>query len=362
MMCFKVLKANNGDCLLISVNVDGTNRNILIDGGTSATYVRERRKGDLYNTLAEIKKNGEKIDLLILSHVDDDHIAGLLKGFKNSGLLTELTNKVWFNSGSLIDESVGCDIESSHLVEFDYQRTETDADNYTSIKQGITFESFISDNNIWCKSLICEGAQYDFFGATIKVLSPTPNKLNKLLVKWEKEEKKSKSSASNTDYNLTFEELLKDDQFKKDSSVHNGSSIAFLFEYQNTKLLLLADAHDDVIVSSIRNLKDDNGQNYSEHNPLIVDYVKLSHHASSYNTSPTFLSLIRCDNFIISTDGSYHGLPNKLTLARVASKHPNAKFLFNYPNLIEQIFLPSELDSLKKNGYSFESCDEFFKL
>jgi hypothetical protein len=124
-------------------------------------------------------------------------------------------------------------------------------------------------------------------------------------------------------------------------------------------VLLLADAHDDVVQASIRSLKDKAGNLYSEENPLFVDYVKLSHHGSQYNTSPEFLRLISSKDFIVSTDGSKHGLPNKRTLARVAECHVGVKFWFNHPYLIQQIFPPDELAELRKQGHGFEGCKPF---
>ena len=60
----------------------------------------------------------------------------------------------------------------------------------------------------------------------------------------------------------------------------------------NVKILLLADSHPSVIVASLRALY------YSETQKLTVDYMKVSHHGSRYNTSPELLSLINCRQFI----------------------------------------------------------------
>ena len=48
------------------------------------------------------------------------------------------------------------------------------------------------------------------------------------------------------------------------------------------------------------------------HQPLKIDYVKVSHHGSKANTNDELLSLLDCNNFIISANGRHHGLPLSL--------------------------------------------------
>jgi beta-lactamase superfamily II metal-dependent hydrolase len=69
-------------------------------------------------------------------------------------------------------------------------------------------------------------------------------------------------------------------------------------------MLFLGDAHDQVVADNIRTL------GYSDTNKLKLDLVKISHHGSQHNTSSETLSL-DSPCYVISTDGSKHGLPNK---------------------------------------------------
>ncbi|MEI6892923.1 MAG: hypothetical protein V5783_12210 [Pontiella sp.] len=331
-MNFRVLQANHGDSLLVSWEHEGTVRNLLMDGGTTATYESGHKKGDLYKTLTQIKQRGQRIDLLVLSHVDADHVAGLLKGFENNGLLEELTDKVWFNSGILIDKAFDQPIDETHYLDFGLCKS-----NLTSIGQGVRFEIAIEEKGIWIEKLIEVPQIYTDLGVKIAILSPTRMKNKKLLKKWKKKAPRSLTSGAKDDYDQSFCALLCDDQFKSDDSDTNGSSIALLFEFEEKRLLLLGDAHDEVIVDSIKQLKDQNDDLYSNENPLTVDYVKLSHHGSQYNTSPEFLDLVKCQNFIVSTDGLGHGHPDKRTLARIASNCPDPTIWFNYQSIYKAI-------------------------
>ncbi|MCD4680800.1 MAG: hypothetical protein K8S00_10475, partial [Bacteroidales bacterium] len=77
-MKIKFLQADHGDSILVSFDENNIRRNILIDGGPGTAYKeKDRRTGryiakTLQKELARLKNNNEKIDLLILTHVDDD--------------------------------------------------------------------------------------------------------------------------------------------------------------------------------------------------------------------------------------------------------------------------------------------------
>ncbi|APD90681.1 hypothetical protein BM524_13210 [Alteromonas mediterranea] len=361
-MNIKILKANNGDSILLSWLYEGITKNVLIDGGKSNTYKQGSLKKDLFKALSSIKEKGQKIDLLVLTHVDDDHIGGLLKAFKHGELLRELCDKVWFNSGLLIDEYFNQDHDETHAVIFDRVASGTVSDNYTSIRQGVSFEETIAELGVWQREIIKAGQVHELWGAKFFIISPSEEKLEALLVKWGKEQPDSLTSGKQTDYTKTFEALLENDEFRGDSSIHNGSSIAFLLEIENKRLLMLGDAHDEVIVEEIKRLKDTNGQRYSENNPLKVNFVKLSHHGSQYNTSPEFLRLIDAENFIVSTDGSAHGLPDKLTIARIHQQFPNATIHFNYDNPRKHMFKRQERERLAQEGFKLKVIENELEL
>ncbi|MCY1183644.1 hypothetical protein D9M73_242830 [compost metagenome] len=102
-------------------------------------------------------------------------------------------------------------------------------------------------------------------------------------------------------------------------------------------MLFLGDAHDEVVTRNLRML------GYKETNKLNVDLVKISHHGSQYNTSSELLSLMAAQNFVISTNGRKHGLPNKRTIARILDAS-DGKILFNYKDVIIPILLDHEVN------------------
>jgi glyoxylase-like metal-dependent hydrolase (beta-lactamase superfamily II) len=82
--------AQDGDCLLLSYGDAAAQRHVLIDGGRTGTYT------SLRPALSAISATGGWLDLLVLTHVDADHIEGLLKLAGDSAAPIPI-EEVWFN-------------------------------------------------------------------------------------------------------------------------------------------------------------------------------------------------------------------------------------------------------------------------
>lgn len=329
----RILKANHGDCILISHVSESSVFNILIDGGPSTTFkygTRQRYSGPLCDALDEIKEKGQNIDLAILTHIDDDHIHGLIKAFEKPGYLAELVKTIWFNSSRLITQSFNVpEIPENNIIL---------AGNspQTSVQQGKDLEALLDEIKCIRAPLIMAGQVYSLGSFTLTVLSPERCQLERLLHKWPTEADSGATSSHSNDYDLSLEDIWADDKFDPDLSIYNGSSIAFLLEVENKAMLFLGDAHDQVIADNLR------ARGYSDANKIKLDLVKISHHGSQYNTSNETLSLLDSKCYVISTNGSKHGLPNKRTIARIL-KSTNGKILFNYENVISKLRLPEQV-------------------
>lgn len=81
-----LLPAEHGDCIFVSAY----DYNILIDGGVAQTYqdLHDRRNPDkpLKLLIDKLHEENKHIDLLIVTHVDDDHIGGIIECLKMSFL------------------------------------------------------------------------------------------------------------------------------------------------------------------------------------------------------------------------------------------------------------------------------------
>ena len=351
-MKIKFLQAYNGDSILISFQDDtGVNRNILIDGGTSKTYLGSGKRGELYFTIQDVKSRSEHIDLLILTHIDNDHIGGLKKWFEKDKDAFSLIKNVWFNSGKSIAKYFE-ENENPELIETLNIFNST----FTSVPEAIVFEDYIEKYNKWDKEIIKEGRVADQNGVKIELLAPDDKSLNKLLKEYKKPEYNYQTSSSTNDWSMPIEKFIDEEEkpefrFIQDNSVSNGSSIAFILTIKDKKYLFLGDSQPDIVTDCLKK------QGCSKSKPLEVVFVKLSHHGSSKNTNKELLEIIKTDNYIISTNSDVHNLPDKRTLARIVNHNPNSVFYFNYDYVKDNIFLPEDLKRYKK--FNFKSITEW---
>jgi len=73
-MRLRVFFAGDGDCLLVTT-ADG--HHVLVDGGRTGAFRENARPG-----LDELASAGDEVDLLVVSHVDADHISGVISLLK----------------------------------------------------------------------------------------------------------------------------------------------------------------------------------------------------------------------------------------------------------------------------------------
>ena len=73
-------KAHDGDYFWLRYKHDAEElyHNLVIDGG------RKSNASDFCEMLKRIYKNGEKIDAMVLTHFDQDHIMGMLAGLQKA--------------------------------------------------------------------------------------------------------------------------------------------------------------------------------------------------------------------------------------------------------------------------------------
>lgn len=333
-MKIKFIKAFNGDSIHIHFTDDECQiRNILIDGGTKATYKKDKGPkgrpvyGELKTIIDKIRSDQEVIDLLIITHIDEDHIGGILKWFSTDKNAHELVKDVWFNSGGLIAERLGLE------ENLDLQNNITLGNStLTSTRQGIDFGEYIKQKEIWDRKLILQGLELTKFGLKFRFLSPTIKELEKLLIEWKKEDPETKTTPKTNDYSISLKDHIGNDNREKDDSIPNGSSIAFILTYKNKNLLFTGDAFSSVILDGLNHFK------YTEENPLVSELVKLPHHGSKKNLFYPLLRSIKTDNYVVTTNGVGHQHPDKQLIARLINHNKKSNIYFNYKERIDIIF------------------------
>ncbi|MEZ4826227.1 MAG: MBL fold metallo-hydrolase [Bacteroidia bacterium] len=328
---FASLPANNGDTLLIGFeDTEGKSHYIWIDGGLVKSYQNYHK--DFLRQMYDAKV---LIDLMVITHVDQDHIGGILAFCNDASIPKDWISRFWFNSGVLLNTFFNQPPDPSRTIALP-----DTGDKSRSLAQGISLEGFLEKNGSWHTQPIMKGQVHELTGAKISILSPSQEGLAKLNREWQ-EELESTRAVVSYDYDQSLEDLAakKEDP---DTSIPNGSSIACLFEYGGVTMLLLGDAHGPVVGESLREL------GYSPENRLKADVVKLSHHSSKASNTHEMLDLVDGKYYIISTDGSRHGLPNKEAMARIIlhpqrDKSRELVFVFNHDNeTLRSIFTEAE--------------------
>jgi len=331
----KFLKAGNGDSFLLSFKDDELNRNILIDSGIESTYYNSSTNnyGDLKSEIDNIKDKKEVIDLLVLSHIDNDHICGLTEWFSRDEDAYKLIKNIWFNSGKTIaayfKEPENKDLQIELKVFTNPQ---------TGVNEAIEFENYLLKHKIWDKKIVIQGDVVEDHGVKIQILSPDKAQLIKLLKEYKKVTGDDAYTApKEKDWGKNISDYIKEEnedgfKFLQDNSPKNGSSISFILTINKKNFLFLGDSHPKAIVSCLEQM------GYNKENPLEVELLKISHHGSKSNTNKELLELVKTDNYFISTDSTEHNHPNKRTLARIISVNPNAIFHFNYEHVRNELF------------------------
>lgn len=334
-----MLPAAEGDCLILSYGEsEAVLRHVLIDGGRKATWPK------LQGALAAIAARGEQIELMVLSHIDADHIDGLLKMAEaDPGAIPLIPKAVWFNGF----EQIAPLLPGSDLEGFGFPAAE-------AWSTALAAKGWPLNAEFGGKAIAVEKRPqpFDFAGLTLTLLSPGTAKLAKLARDWSKFLGTGGTAAESGEPAvppglepmgreaepvleafgkrpfpdvLDVEALLAPSDL--DDTVPNGSSIAFIAEFAGKRVLLGADAHADQLVATLAaNAEATTGGS------CWFDLVKLPHHGSRGNVNREMIELIACRRFAISTSGVQFGHPDPETIARILKfGQPGTKtFWFNY--------------------------------
>lgn len=314
-----LLDADAGDCILISYGEDKTSH-ILIDGGDSNT-------GSIIKELIEeIHDKNEMIEAIILTHIDNDHINGILSGLQQckESVIKETIRHIYFNTSKGIERELHLQEKNAESIEESIV-VKTASCAY-GVGEAISLIKLLED-----KKLMDRLIDYVVMGETIelgndgllKVISPGEKELKKLYYEWEKEKCKVQSAyATNAENTRKDIDELQKEKWGTGTSINNASSIACLFEYGEIKLALLADSKPTVCLNGMKEFGIEKYQ---------VDFVKISHHGSNGNTSKKLLDAFDTNRFMLSTNGHGEKVPSKVLIAHLLKVKKNVEIYCNNP-------------------------------
>lgn len=313
MVKLHIIQADQGDCLIMEFGTVTNPRYILIDGGPASIYERHLR-----GELQKIRDRGGRLDLVILSHVDIDHIVGLLD------LVTELreqeANKqektiaidaLWHNA---FDQTIGNNNDIGARLKTLLTKAHNAGRMMTATDatvQGIREGDQLRRAAILLKMPINPGftgeivsldnasAPITLGNVNLSVVGPTKTNLEEMEKEWLEWLEKHENSIATEDPSLA----AMTDQWKP-----NLSSIMVLADVEGKKVLFAGDGRGDHLLQGLgdANLLDAEGT-------MHVDVLKVPHHGSSRNVTREFFKTVTADTYIISANGM-NGNPDLATL------------------------------------------------
>lgn len=317
MIRVDLMPAQQGDCLWIEYGDPQKPYRLLIDGGTPGTYRTLKKR------IESLPKSKRRFELVIVSHIDLDHIGGIVGLLKNPPAGLEIGD-IWFNGFKHLPRKPTSRTLSVRQAEEVTEELEKGRFPWNhAFKGGAVYV----DGSAGPQELTLAG------GIKLTLLSPYLQQLEKLQPKWVNEVKRleEKRRIRQTGRSLTLSILpnvisLAGSPFNEDTAEANGSSIAVLAEYEEKEIVFGADAFPSVLTQSIKSLLAKRRKA-----KLPLQAFKLSHHCSKASTSNDLLSIITCSNYLISTNGNYHNHPDSEAMARLLRYGGTKKNLhFNY--------------------------------
>lgn len=325
MFHIEMLPAARGDCLWIEYGDPSSPSRVLIDGGLGST-------GEVLRSRIErLPVSRRRFELLVVTHLDLDHIAGILQLLENPprGLAFD---DVWFNGWQ-------------HLSE---------RQTVLGAGQGEALTRLLVQRGLpWNRSFFGKAAAISADGPlptktlsggmTLTLLSPTPERLRRLKRAWKKELDAQKNPDQPGHPDQVPDRLsvlggprpnlnaLAQSPFTPDHSPANGSSIALVAAYGGKRCLFAGDAFADDVRAAAERLAREEGETR-----LAVDALKLAHHGGRKNTSAHLLSTLVCANYLFSTNGSVYGHPHHESVGRVVVYGRNRglpHLFFNYRSI-----------------------------
>lgn len=354
-MKLTIFQSGKGDCLLLTAQDGAT---LLVDGGMSNAYREHVR-----STLGELTDSGRSLDLVYVSHIDEDHIAGILELMEDSVAwkrfdfqISTGNNRInepdfprpptikalWHNAfralvedneGKIEDQLVANARITNAGLPFPSQLREQIAekgDGYrnlaTSVKQGLQLtrraarQLNIPINPPTNGKLISveEMPNNQAFGSMdIFVIGPFQKDLEKLRKDWNKWLSKNKEVVAEIEAELEEDPVTAVmDEGQKLASVvillaaalgdrdavtpPNLASLMLLAEENGNRLLLTGDGHADDISEGLRR-----HNKLDARGRLHVNALKVQHHGSKNNITKEFCERITANHYIYCGNGDH---------------------------------------------------------
>jgi hypothetical protein len=374
MFRIEMLPAAHGDCLWIEYGSGRAVHRILIDGGPAHTYPALRER------ILHLPADDRRFELLLITHIDGDHIEGVIRLLQDAEALDCHFERIWFNGrdqldqvpdpagrplGALQGEILGvliADYEArcsrpvwnaglpQRLAAIDrsqpgaLQQVELAGDCRLTLLSP-DFERLLELKDRWREELRKAGVDTGD-AATLRLklelarnLRPLGDVLGEEEIEGEEpgyelpdpQDRDLPARPPDTLGGAEAGEPGADAPFGSDTSLANGSSIALLLEYPQqeptVRFLLAGDAWPAVLEASVDRLLPAAGAR------LKLSGFKLPHHGSVANLSESLLAKLDCRHYLVSTSGAVFRHPHAAAVELLLKAHDERvkpQLHFNY--------------------------------
>lgn len=325
-----MLQALHGDAFILHCRKGENKGIVVVDGGPAQDSFKIVRKLDMLGV----------IDLMVLTHYDDDHIGGILAYIKKHKDDRPFPIKeIWMNCAYQVPLKFSPNISMGQAKKL--------ADELICINNNLQKLGYPV---VKWEIPVIAGEERHLPFADFQILSPFQSIKDLNDYNFKKEVANISKNYNRQKNALQTSLMILSQNTKKQPSEHieqeviNWSSIAFVINCDDYSALMLGDGYPCTIIDCLKQ----KGYNCDNRN-LVVDYVKVSHHGSCNNISNEMLDMIVCDKFLLSTNGgsgsSCH--PDRESIANIMChpKRDNSKPV--------QLYLNYEKDKVEKRGYQF---------
>lgn len=371
----EALEAKHGDSLILHYG-DDPPRFIVIDGGPGGVWDESLRP-----RLEQLRKRwcgGEKalpIEMLMVSHIDDDHINGVL------GLTDFLVDQqqsqqpqsyeigtMWFNSFDDLLSNSRKEI-FSHLdanasaatvlatlpPDLGFPVEEETAAVVASVGQGQrlrhNMEALQITPNEPYQGLVMRPAdaaqRVEWDEMLLTVLGPDEPRIRALQKKWDAAIRSARRKKKKKDADKALAAAY------SDRSVFNLASIVVLVECEGKRILLTGDARGDYILDGLKA-----AGLIAPDKTLHVDLLKLPHHGSDRNIEEDFFRQVTADHYVVSANGK-HENPDISTLQWIDNARGRDKYRVHLTNRDGEHDLGSKLQQLFEERPAFAKKCKF---
>jgi len=376
-MHLTAFQSGKGDCLLLT-NTAGTHR-VLVDGGMPDAYGTH-----VAPALGQLRAANKKLDLVYISHIDEDHIGGILEMLDDEVAWRVHEHQIahdnpqhkapdaprppeikaiWHNAfheqlgdnaGAVEDAlAAAAPVLSGADIEKLREAGVAQAGLANSVRQAIQVSRRVGATQLKIplntpaqgKLMMLRQGQAPIVvgGMTFTVLGPTPTHLTKLRAEWNvwlRANQKALQAISSTarvdedrlrtgDIVSVMRELrLQAESFGNPASVTppNLASLTLLAEQTSQKILLTGDARGDQIIDGLTAAGRLTGATFT------VDVLKVQHHGSENNVDSDFCDKVIAKDYVFCGNGE-HLNPDlrvvEMMGRRRMSASGNFKFWFN---------------------------------